>query len=129
MFPARIWRERAQRYRNESARCKACGHRHFPPRAVCEQCGGRDLERVAMALTGRVLTWTVVHATPPDLAADAPYVVAVLEMDDGTRTLAQVADVLPEQMRMEMPVRLEFRRIRENRPSGVIAYGHKAVAT
>jgi len=85
------------------------------------------METVQMATTGKVLTFTVIRSAPPDLADQVPYVVAVLEMDDGTRTMAQVVDVDPGAVRTGMLVRLEFRRIRQDRASGVIAYGHKAV--
>jgi len=80
-----------------------------------------------MADTGVVLTWTVIRVAPPAFLAQVPYVVAVLQMDDGTRLMAQVADVEPEQVRTGMRVRLEFRRIRTYGATGVIAYGQKAV--
>jgi len=80
-----------------------------------------------MANTGKVLSYTVIRTAPPGFVNLVPYVVAVLEMDDGTRVLAQVADVAPEQAKVGMKVRLEFRKIRQQGRSGVIAYGHKAV--
>jgi len=127
MTTARIWRERGRRYRNEAARCRQCGKIHFPPRLVCDACGGRELETCTMSGTGRVLTYTVIRVAPPAFAAQVPYVVAVLEMDDGARLMAQVADASPEEMKIDMRVRLEFRKIRQNGRSGVISYAHKAV--
>lgn len=124
---ARIWREQGRRYRNEASRCAACGRIHYPPRVVCEGCGKREMEPAEMAATGKVLTWTVTRSAPVDLVADAPYVVAVLEMDGGGRMLAQVADLDPAEVRSGMRVRLEFRKIRSRRSDGVIAYGQKAV--
>ena len=82
-----------------------------------------------MADAGKVLTFTVTRKAPPDLAAQSPYVVAILEMDDGTRTMAQVADIDPKDVAVGMRVRMEFRKIRQHGKSGVIAYGHKAVPT
>lgn len=85
------------------------------------------MEPVETAETGKVLTFTVTRIAPPDLAAEVPYVVAVLEMDDGTRMMAQVADVDPAEVKIGMRVRMEFRKLRSRRSDGVIAYGHKAV--
>ncbi len=85
------------------------------------------MEITAMSETGVVLTYTVIRVAPPAFAAHVPYVVAVLQMDDGTRLMMQVADVEPEDMRTGMRVRLEFRKIRQYGSTGVIAYGHKAV--
>ncbi len=127
MISARIWREQKRRYRNEVGRCKGCGEMHCPPRKVCDRCGGREMEIRRMCDTGVVLTHTVIRIAPPAFAADVPYVVAVIEMDDGTRMMAQVADVEPEDVSMGMKVRLEFRKIKQYGPDGVICYGHKAV--
>ena len=80
-----------------------------------------------MSETGKVLTWSVIRVAPPAFAQEVPYVVAVLEMDDGTRIMAQVADVTADEVKTGMRVRLEFRRIRQHGRTGVIAYAHKAV--
>jgi len=127
MVTARVWRERRQRYLNEVARCKGCGKMHYPPRLVCDGCRGRDFEIRRMSETGKVLTWSVIRVAPPAFAQEVPYVVAVLEMDDGTRIMAQVADVTADEVKTGMRVRLEFRRIRQHGRTGVIAYAHKAV--
>ena len=127
MLSARIWRERGPRYRNEAARCNKCGKMHFPRRRVCLECGNRELEDCHMTDTGKVVTYTVIRVAPPDFGGHVPYVVAVLEMDDSTRIMVQVVDVAPEDMRIGMKVRLEFRKIRQQGRSGVISYAHKAV--
>ena len=127
MITARVWRERRQRYLNEAAKCKGCGKMHFPPRLVCDECHGRSFETQKMCETGKVLSYSVIRVPPPAFAQEVPYVVAVLEMDDSTRLMAQVADVAPEEMKMGMKVRLEFRKIRQYGRTGIIAYGHKAV--
>jgi hypothetical protein len=127
MIAARLWRERKQRYLNEVARCKRCGRMHYPPRQVCDGCRGLDFELTRTAETGKVLTYSVIRAAPPAFAQEVPYVVAVLEMDDGTRLELQVADIAPAEMKIGMKVRLEFRKVRQQGASGVIAYAHKAV--
>ena len=127
MLSARIWRERGPRYRNEAARCTECGKMHFPPRRVCLECGHRELEACRMTDTGKVVTYTVIRVAPPGFGGHVPYVVAVLEMDDSTRIMAQVVDVVPADMRTGMEVRLQFRKIRQQGRSGVISYAHKAV--
>ena len=80
-----------------------------------------------MSDTGKVVTYTVIRVAPPGFGGHVPYVVAVLEMDDSTRIMAQVVDVVPEDMSTGMRIRLEFRKIRQQGRSGVISYAHKAV--
>jgi uncharacterized protein len=41
-------------------------------------------------MTGTVYTETVVHIAPPQFEADAPYQVAIVELEDGTRVTARI---------------------------------------
>ncbi|MEP6963771.1 MAG: OB-fold domain-containing protein [Acidobacteriota bacterium] len=41
--------------------------------------------------TGTVYTETVVHAAPEQFVADAPYQLAIVILDDGTRTTVRIA--------------------------------------
>jgi len=44
LTPAKYWREIPQRYRLEAARCTGCKKTFFPPRLVCDECGGEEFE-------------------------------------------------------------------------------------
>jgi len=127
MLTARVWREKNVRYRNEISRCGGCGRTHYPPRTICDRCGKRDMTRGRMAERGKVLTWSVIRVAPPAFTQEVPYAVAVVEMDDGTRLTCQLVDVDPDQIAVGMPIKLEFRKIRQYGRTGIIAYGHKAV--
>jgi len=126
MQTARIWREVPQRYRLEAARCTACGKINYPPRRVCARCRGRQLEPASLQRQGRVLAFTTIHTTQRAFVNQIPMVMAILEMDDGTRLTTQVVDVDPGELATGMRVRLEFRKIQQDGVSGVISYGHKA---
>jgi hypothetical protein len=125
--PARIAREFPVRYRLEAARCRGCGHVVVPARLVCPACRGRAWETVTLPVEGKVETFTVIHVGPAEFSQDTPYVLAVVELADGTRITTQLADVDTAGVGAGMPVRLEFRRITADGEAGVIAYGHKAV--
>ena len=127
MLTARIWRERKTRYNNQVGRCAKCGAMHYPARAVCGECACRDMELTTMADVGKVVTYTIIRTPPPGFVNEVPYVVAILEMDDATRLMAQVVDIAPEEVKTNMRIRLEFRKIQQDGRSGIIAYGHKAV--
>ena len=45
MPTARAWREYPRRYRYEAAVCTKCGKWHFPARLICDECGGRLIQR------------------------------------------------------------------------------------
>ena len=70
--------------------CPVCGARQFYPRAVCATCGATpDWERASGL--GTVHTFTVIrqnHARP--FRNELPYVVAVIELDEGVRMMGNV---------------------------------------
>ncbi len=126
--PARSWREHPQRYRLEAARCTGCGRILYPPRVVCPACRGREFETVTLPRKGTVVTYTVIDVPPTGFQGQAPLVLALVELENGVRTMVQIADVpAKEQLEIGMPVKLEFRRISEDGEAGLIFYGHKAV--
>jgi uncharacterized protein len=127
MPTARSWREYPKRYRYEAGVCKKCGKWFFPSRLVCDACGGTEFETRAMKRTGKILTYTVIRVAPKPFADQAPYAVAVVEMDDGPRLTTQVVDCKEGQLAVGQKVKLEFRKITSDGAAGMINYGYKAV--
>ena len=127
MPPARSWREYPQRYRYEAAECTKCGKWFFPPRIVCDKCGGREFETRRMQRTGTILTHTIIRVPPAPYADQAPFAVAVVEMDDGPRVTTQVVDWTEGQLEIGQRVRLEFRLANAEGAAGILNYGYKAV--
>ncbi|MBI5883760.1 MAG: Zn-ribbon domain-containing OB-fold protein [Elusimicrobia bacterium] len=127
MQPQRYWREIPQRYRLEAGRCRRCGKVFMPPRGLCDSCRSTEFETIRLADRGKVHTYTVIRVPPAGFAAQSPYVLAVVELDDGVRLTMQVADCGPDEVRVGLPVRVEFRKINEVGKSGVICYGYKVV--
>jgi uncharacterized OB-fold protein len=126
---ARYWREIPQRYRLEAGKCSSCGKVWFPPRRVCghEGCTGREFETVVLPDEGRVVTHTVIHVGPTGFGDLQPYAMGLVELTDGTRIMSQIVDVDPVEVKIDMPVRVEFRLISEEGESGVLKYGYKCV--
>ena len=127
MPPAKSWRAYPQTYRLEAARCKKCGKTFFPPRLVCNKCNGREFEHFNMKRTGKVVTHTVIRTPSDEFSGEAPFAVAIVQMDDGPRLTTQVADVSFDELKIGLPVKLEFRRQYSEGEAGIIHYGHKAV--
>ncbi|HEY0229598.1 MAG TPA: OB-fold domain-containing protein [Mycobacterium sp.] len=65
-------------------RCTTCAALRWPPLAGCPECRGRDAGWVDVAPTGTVWSYVVYHrAFQPELAGQIPYIVAMIELDDG----------------------------------------------
>jgi uncharacterized protein len=70
-------------------RCPACGAFQFYPRPFCLACQAADPEWVASAGVGSVHAMTTVHLRV-DPALEPPYVVAVVELDEGPRLVTNL---------------------------------------
>ena len=125
----RYWREVPARLRLETTRCTGCGKVSYPARGVCPECRGRKMEAVTLSRRGKVVTSTVIHVPPDDLAMEGPFPMAIVETPEGARLMTQVVDCDPGSVLPGMEVSLEFRRIRKEGHSGILCYGHKAVPT
>jgi uncharacterized OB-fold protein len=97
--------------------CRTCGHRQFPPRFACTVCRGTDFEWRTSSGAGTVYSYTVVHRAPLDsFKADVPYVLAIVELEEGVRTMMNVRGVDPEAVRIGLPVEIFFEPTRDGEP-------------
>ena len=127
MSVASYWREMPRRYRLEAAKCKKCEHISFPARLICPECGNREFENINLKRTGKLLTYTVIHVAPSQFTDQVPYAVGILELDDGVRLMAQIADCPLNELKTGMTLKIEFRRITSEGQAGIIHYGYKCV--
>jgi uncharacterized OB-fold protein len=97
-------------------RCGACGRYVFYPRAVCPHCTVGELSWVDAAGGGRVHSFTVVHRAAVEYRADVPYVVALVELDEGVRLMTRLVDVAPADVRVDMPVQVAIEAAIEGQP-------------
>jgi hypothetical protein len=94
--------------------CAECGHRQFYPRALCTHCGG---EPRWLECTGRgtVHTFTVVRQMGMrPFRDDLPYVVAMVELEEGPMMMGNVTDCDPDSVRIGLPVEAYFLRAAED---------------
>ena len=84
-----LWWRAASGGRLLVQRCDACGaHQHYP-RPFCLRCESRDVGWVASRGIGRVYSQTIVHV-PVVSWLTPPYVVALVELDEGPRLLTNL---------------------------------------
>lgn len=69
--------------------CQFCDKKISPPEPRCPQCIGSELTWIRSKPTGTVYSYSIVHRSPgPDFPT--PYVLAVIDMDDGWSLLGNV---------------------------------------
>ena len=84
------------------------GHTQHYPRAACVVCGETPAFEAASG-RGTVYTFTVVrqnYAKP--FRDELPYVLAMIDLEEGPRMMSNVTDVAPEDVRIGMPVEAWF---------------------
>jgi len=87
--------------------CRDCGHYFLPPGPCCPRCWSSYIDQHAASGRGQVVTYTVYrHGYHP--AIPPPYVVAVIELDEGPRMVSNVTGLDPDAVRTGMRVQLVF---------------------
>ena len=94
--------------------CSDCGVPHLPPGPVCPACFSDRLEWRPASGRGRISTWTVVHkAWFPAFAADVPYNVVQVELDEGPRLTASVVGLPNDRLAVGLAVAIDFDEVRD----------------
>jgi len=89
--------------------CGACGHKQLPGGPCCRECLSQELSWQRVSGRGRVFSYTVVHhAFHPTFAAQTPYVVADIELEEGPVLTSNVTDIDPAEVGIGMPVKVWF---------------------
>ncbi len=122
----RFWRNIKSRYNLVGTKCLNCGEIYFPPRSICPSCRRKGkMTEYKLTGVGEVLTYTVIHAAPEGFGRQAPYIMAIVKLEEGPKLTTQIVNCSPEEMKIGMKVRAVFRKIREDGSSGIIHYGYK----
>jgi uncharacterized protein len=89
-------------------RCRACEATYFPPQPFCPRCSSDDVEVVRSSGRGTLHSYVITHLAAPGFAA--PYVIAVVELDEGPRLLTNIVEVAPdpEALPLDLPLEVVF---------------------
>jgi uncharacterized OB-fold protein len=94
--------------------CGACGRWQFYPRPFCIHCEAGALQWRAVSGLGRIYTYTVNHRAPNAfMKARLPYVVAIVELDEGPRLMANVLGNAVDQAGIGKRVKVTFEAVSE----------------
>jgi uncharacterized OB-fold protein len=101
--------EAAKTHRLLLPQCNACGKFWFPPSRRCPHCLSADFVWREARGEGRIYSFVVYHRVyHPGFEGDVPYVVAIVELDEGPRMLSNIVGIAPDDVRCDMRVRVAF---------------------
>ncbi len=107
--------EAAQRGELRMQRCGGCGHVRFPPSLLCPRCLSEQSAWEALRGRGKVYSWIVIHQSQhPAFNADAPYNVAIIELEEGPRLHTNLVDCSNDEIHIGMPVEVVFERVSDD---------------
>jgi uncharacterized OB-fold protein len=88
--------------------CAACDHFDFYPRPFCRRCAG-ELTWQEASGRGTIYSFTIVRQsrTPP-FDQLVPYVVALVDLDEGPRMMTNIVDCDPESVAIGQGVVVDF---------------------
>lgn len=107
-------------------RCDDCAHVYFPPRPFCAKCASRSVTVFAASGSATLHTYVISHRARPDSGFEAPYAIAVVELDEGPRMMTNIVECeqTPEALQLDMPLEVVFEDVNDEitlpkfRPAG-----------
>jgi uncharacterized OB-fold protein len=119
------WRVRQQRYGLVGEVCPNCDHKIFPPRDICPECGQDARTHFHFSGRGKLYSFTTLYDAPAGHEEQAPYTVALVELEEGPLVTAQLTDLGEDKLEIGMPVEMVTRKLRSEGERGIIVYGYK----
>ena len=90
-------------------RCDACGEYRWTPQILCTHCLAEPFTWTEVSGRGRLYSYTIVHRAPT-AGFEIPFVLAVVELDEGPLMLTRIVDSRHEDLAVEAPVEVAFTR-------------------
>ena len=88
-------------------RCLNCHAVQFYPRVLCAMCSERDMVWINASGRGNVASFTIVRRALTE-GYEAPYVVALIDLEEGPRMMSNIVDCSPEIVVVGAPVKVAF---------------------
>jgi uncharacterized OB-fold protein/acyl dehydratase len=99
--------EGAKEHRLLIQRCSGCGTLRHPPLPACASCRSFEWDALEASGRGTVFSFVVVHH-PQVAGFEYPLPIALVELDEGTRLVADLVEVAPEDVEVGMAVEVVF---------------------
>jgi uncharacterized protein len=104
----------AREHRLAIMRCRDCGKHFFYPRELCPFCHKAAIDWVSASGRGKIYSPTVARRPAgPAFKAEVPYVVALVELDEGPRLMTNIVTKEVDQVRIGQAVKAVFDDVTE----------------
>ena len=76
-------------------RCQKCGWSDFHEAKKCPRCRG-EVGRTVVPGLGKIVTFTAIRYPPKGYESQAPYVVAIIKLENGPKVIGRVANPIDD---------------------------------
>ena len=95
-------------------KCDSCGRLRFPPRNLCSHCLSTRSSWTTVSGRGEVFSFNIMHQVyHPAFAAEMPYAVVVVQLEEGARMVSNLVGVKPQEIKCGMPVEVVFEKLND----------------
>lgn len=109
---SRTWFDAAAERKLLIQRCKDTGTYQYYPRNHSLKTLSENVEWVEATGKGKLHTYSILHrAGNEEFVDDCPYVLAIVELEEGPRLTSRIVDVPLDTIECDMPVQVVFRDI------------------
>ncbi|MGI8552407.1 MAG: Zn-ribbon domain-containing OB-fold protein [Dehalococcoidia bacterium] len=102
--------EGLRRHELRIQRCQDCHKAYFYPRPFCPSCFSENVEWFVASGRAKLHTYTIPYRTHPSFQREAPFVLAVAELEEGPRMATNLVGVEPDPAKLpvDMPIEIVF---------------------
>ncbi|MFW9804171.1 MAG: Zn-ribbon domain-containing OB-fold protein [Candidatus Thorarchaeota archaeon] len=103
--------KKIQNHDFQAYKCVDCGAVIAPPMGSCYSCGGNKMGWTKVSGKGKLVSFTVIHIAPEQFQEEAPYLIAIIELEEGTRVTARLQGfdpLKPEAIEVGTPLILDY---------------------
>jgi uncharacterized protein len=83
-------------------KCRSCGAITVPPKMACRQCSSFDMEIIEVKGSGKIRTFTTVFVGAEGRESEVPYIIVMVELEEGPWIMGNLEGIDPKQASMEL---------------------------
>ncbi len=83
-------------------KCLDCGAITVPPKMACRKCGSTNLEITQLSGRGKIKTFTTVNVAPEGREKEVPYIIVLVELEEGSWLMGNLSGTDPTKAGMEL---------------------------
>jgi uncharacterized OB-fold protein len=118
--------EAAKQHKLMIQTCSGCGLKIFYPRKYCPNCWSSNLAWYEASGKGEVFSYSITMAGVEErFSEDLPYVLALVDLEEGIRMMTNIVDCKPEEVFVGMKVEVTFRDITDEFSLPMFRLGQK----